>query len=63
MEEIKVLVTSRLQSLHPNCLIRDVVVSQAQGGELSVSYIKVNKDDTYYRCILALTMEKVELNS
>jgi hypothetical protein len=44
--------------LHPKCLIRDVVVSEAAGGKLSVSYIKVNKDDTYYRCTLALTMEE-----
>jgi hypothetical protein len=58
MEEIKSLVSSRLQALHPKCLIRDVVVSEAAGGNLSVSYIKVNKDDTYYRCTLAITMEK-----
>ena len=58
MNDIKQLISKRVQSLHPNSLIRDLVIEDVGDDTLRVNYLKVKKDDTHLRCTLTVVVAR-----
>lgn len=58
MNDIKQLISKRVQSLHPSSLIRDLVIESMTDDHISVNYLVVKQDDSYHRVSLTLTMNK-----
>lgn len=58
MNDIKQLVSKRVQSLHPSSLIRDLSIESITDDYISINYLVVKQDDSYHRVSLTLTMNK-----